>query len=132
MTKQPTHGLMYICSRQLDKHISTIFSIFVVTNQIMCYSNLLVISPSENTPANMIRSPHKVKQSVPVYTRDQLLNMSSKLKQIKYCILPFETIEIIQIYKINKHPRKLDLNRKISQTKFNTKNIVQVNLNSET
>ena len=51
--------------------------------------------PSEYWPASTHRSPHRVYQSVPVYTRDQLLNMSNKLKQIKYCILPFETIEII-------------------------------------
>ena len=54
----------------------------------MCYSNLVVISPSENTPTSMYRSPHKENQSVLVYTRVQLLNMFSKLKQIKYCILP--------------------------------------------
>ena len=57
--------------------------------------------------------------------------MSSKLKQSKYFIFPFETIEIIQKYKINKCPRKLDLHRKISQTKVNTRNPVQVKLDSE-
>ena len=46
----------------------------------MCYSNLVVISPSENCPTSTHRSPHKFIQSVPIYTRDQLLNMPSKLK----------------------------------------------------
>ena len=62
----------------------------------MCYRNLVVISPSQNMLSSVLRSPHEVNQGVPVYTRDQLLNMSSKLKQLKYCILPFKTIEIIQ------------------------------------
>ena len=82
MTKEFAQGLMNIYSRQLDKWISIIFSVFVVIKHIMCYSNLVVI-------------------------------------------------EIIRKYKINKHPRKLDLNRKIPQTKVNTRNLVQVKLNSE-
>ena len=97
----------------------------------MCYSNLVVISPSENWPASTHWSPDKVNPSVPTYTRDQLINMFSKLKQSKYCIFPFETIEIIQKYKINKCPRKLDLNRKNSQTKNNIRNLVQVKLKNE-
>ena len=48
-----------------------------------------------NWPASTHRLLHKVNPSVPTYTRDQLFNMSSKLKQSKYCILTFETIEII-------------------------------------
>ena len=44
MTKEPAQGLMNICLRQLDKTISIIFSISVVINQIMCYSNLVVIA----------------------------------------------------------------------------------------
>ena len=98
----------------------------------MYFSNLVVIFPNENWPASTHRSPHKVNKSVPVYTGDQLHNMPSKLKQIRYCILPFETIEIIWKYKINKHPRKLDLNRKIPQTEVNTRNLVQVKLSRET
>ena len=132
MTKEPAQGLMNTCSRQLDKWISMIFSIIVVINQIMCYNNLVVISPSEKWPISTHRSPHKVDPIEPTYTRDQLFNMSSKLKQSKYCILPFKTKEIIQKYKINKWPRKLVLNRKIPQTKINTGNLVQVKLNSET
>ena len=90
------------------------------------------MSSSEKWPVRTHRSPHKVNPSVPTYTRCQLLNMSSKLKQSKYCILSFEAIEIIQKYQINKHPRKLDLNRRIPQTKVNTINLVQVKLDSET
>ena len=66
----------------------------------MCFSNLVAIPSSQNQPSSTDRSPHKVNQCVPVYTRDQLLNMSGKLKQIKYCILPFETIEIIENIKL--------------------------------
>ena len=132
MTKEPTQGLMNACSIQIDKQISIIFSITVVINQIVCYRNLVVISPCENWSTSTQSSPHKVNSRVPIYTRDQLFNMFSKLKQSKYCILPFKTTEIIQKYKINKCPRKLDLNRKIQQTKVNTRNLVQVKLNSET
>ena len=98
----------------------------------MCYRNLVVISPSENWHTSTHWLPYNVNPTVPTYTRDQLFTMFSKLKQSKYCILPFEIIEIIRKCKINKHPRKLDFNRKIPQTKVNTRNLVQVKLNSET
>ena len=91
---------MNICSRQLDKWISIIVSIFVVMNQIMSYSNLVVILPSENWPTSTHRSPHKVNPSVPTYTRDQPFSMSSKLKQSKYWILSFERIEVVRKYKV--------------------------------
>ena len=132
MTKEPAQGLINICSRQLDKYIRIIFIISVVIKKIMCYSNLVLISPSENWPASTHRLPHRVNPSLPTYTRDQPFSISSKLKQSKYCILPFATIEINQKYKINKHPRKLDFNRKIPQTKVNTGNLVHIKCDSET
>ena len=85
---------MNVCSRHLDKWINIILSISVDINQIMCLSKFCGKSPSENWPTSTHRTPHKVNPSVPTYTRDQQFNISSKLKQSKYCILPFETIEI--------------------------------------
>ena len=55
--------------------------------------------------------------------------MSSILKQSKYCILPFQTIETIRKYIINKCPRKLDMERNIVNSKVKTKNLVQIELN---
>ena len=83
----------------------------------MCHGNLVVLSPSENCPKGTQRSVYKANPSAHSYTRDQLLNMSSKLKLSKYCILAFETIETIRKYKINKHPRKLDLKRNTHKLK---------------
>ena len=57
MTNESAQGLINICSRQLDKWISIILSIFVVINQIMCYSNLLVILHSETSPELHIGHP---------------------------------------------------------------------------
>ena len=67
--------------------------------------------PSKNCPQGTQHSVYKTNPSVPSYTRDQQLNMSGKLKLGTCCILSFETIETIRIYKIIKHPRKLDPKR---------------------
>ena len=92
----------------------------------------MVLIPSENFLQGTQRSGYKANPSAPSYTTDQLLNMSSILKLSKYCILPFKTIETIREYKISKCPRKLDLKRNTSQTKVNTKNLVQIKQNKET
>ena len=55
--------------------------------------------------------------------------MSSILKQSEYCSLPFQTIETIRKYRINKHPRKLDLKRNTAQNNVNTQNPVKIKLN---
>ena len=73
----------------------------------MCHSNLVVLLPSENCTSSTQKSVYKANQNAPTYTRDQLLNMSSILKQSKYCILPFQTIKTIRKYRINRHPRIL-------------------------
>ena len=62
MTKEPAKGLVNICSTQLDKWISIILSISVVINQIMCYSNLAVILPSETGPLVHIGHPIRLTQ----------------------------------------------------------------------
>ena len=64
----------------------------------------------------------------PHYTREQLINMSSKLKSCKYSILPFSAIEIIRKLKINKHPSKLGSRLNQYTSKVNTKNLVHIQL----
>ena len=59
----------------------------------MYISNLIVITPSENSPFSTENSNHKETFSLYNYTRDQLITMSDKLKDSKYCILPFHTIK---------------------------------------
>ena len=83
-------GLMNICSQHLDKQISIFFFIFLV---IMCFSNLVVIVPSENWQCRTERSTYKGTLGAYTYTRDQLITMSNKLINSKYCILPFDTIK---------------------------------------
>ena len=83
----------------------------------MCHGNLVVLLHSENCLQGTQRSVYMANPSASSYTRDHLLNMSSKLKLSKYCILPFKTIETIRKYKINKHPRKLDLKRNTHKLK---------------
>ena len=67
---------MNISSRHADKWISIIFFIFLV---IMCFSNLVVILPSENWQSRTERSTFKGTLGAYIYTRDQIISMSNKL-----------------------------------------------------
>ena len=96
--------------------------------EIMCYNNLIVISPTHQLETSAGRSPHRQYMARPQYTREQLINMSSKLKLCKYSILPFSTIEIVRKLKINKRPSKLGSRLNNYTSKVNTKNLIQVNL----
>ena len=96
--------------------------------EIMCYNNLVVISPTHQQESSADRSPHRQCMGGPQYTREQLINMSNKLKLCKYSILPFSTIEIVRKLKINKRPSKLGSRLNNYTSKVNTKNLIQVNL----
>ena len=61
----------------------------------MCFSNLIVISPSTNGHFSSENSDHKDTLGPYNYTRVQLIAMSGKLKDSKYCIPPFYTINNI-------------------------------------
>ena len=63
--------------------------------EIMCYNNLVVISPTHQLGTNAGGSSHRQYMVQPHYTREQLINMSSKLKSCKYSILSFSAIETI-------------------------------------
>ena len=68
----------------------------------MCFNNLVVRSPSENWQSRTEWSTYKGTLGAYTYTRDQLITMSTKLKNNKYCILPFDTIKNIRELRLNK------------------------------
>ena len=120
------------------KQISTLFTIFVI---VMCFTNLVTISPSSQLcPITSATgsSAYKATSSIgtigerPTYTRQQLLAIKDMIKlDTRYSKIPFETIQLVRKFKINKRPRKLDLECKpTNQTRCNTKNLVQIDVTS--
>ena len=99
--------------------------------EIMCYNNLVVISPKHQLETSAGGSPHRQYKARPHYTREQLVNMSSKLKTCKYSILPFLAIETIRKLKINKRPSKLGSRFNNYTSKVNTKNLVHIHLGQD-
>ena len=102
-TNSTAQGLMNTRSMILLIWISILCHILV---EIMCYSNLVLISPNQpktSTP----RSIHRQCLVPTRYTRDQLINMSRQLESSKYCTLPHTTINTVKQLKINKCPSKL-------------------------
>ena len=99
---------MNIRTVTLLKRISILNYILV---EIMCYSNLVVISPTsqQNQPASSAcSSTHRQCLMQTTYTQNQLITMFRQLKQTsKYYIIPHTTINTIQELKTNKHPSKL-------------------------
>ena len=94
----------------------------------MCYNNLVIILPTHQLGTSAGGSSHRQYMVQPHYTREQLINMSSKLKSCKYSILPFSAIETIRKLKINKHPSKLGSRLNQYTSKVNTKNLVHIQL----
>ena len=123
---------MNIRTVTLLKWIS-ILSYFLV--EIMCYSNLVEISPTSqrNQPASSAcSSTHRQCLMRTTYTRNQLITMSRQLKQTsKYCIIPHTTINTIQELKINNCPSKLGTRHNNYTSKINTKNLVHIQLGTE-
>ena len=99
--------------------------------EIMCYNNLVVISPTHQLGTSAGGSPHRQYMAQSHYTREQLINMSSKLKSCKYSILSFSAIETIRKLKINKCPSKLGSRLNNYTSKVNTKNLVQIHLGAD-
>ena len=99
--------------------------------EIMCYNNLVVILPTHQLGTSAERLTHRQCLAQPHYTREQLINMSSKLKLCKYSILPFAAIETIRKLKINKHPSKLGSRLNQYTSKVNTKNLVHIQLGTD-
>ena len=99
--------------------------------EIMCYHNLVVISPTLQLGTSAGGSSHRQYMAQPHYTREQLINMFSKLKSYKYSILPFSAIETIRKLKINKRPSKLGSRLNNYTSKVNTKNLVHIHLGAD-
>ena len=116
------------------KQISIASNIFVI---IMCFTNLVVISPKLCPAPSAGRSPSYkaectigTKQACPSYTRDQLVHIRDTIKHdTRYSKIHFETINRVRKYKINSQPSKLGLNHpNIKQQKTNTKNLVNIDI----
>ena len=86
----------------------------------MCISNLIVITPSENSHFSHFcteNSNHKETLGPYNYTRDQLITMSDKLKDSKYYIIPFNTINKIRELGLNKCKERKHNNRYLLKLK---------------
>ena len=123
--------------------ISIVFTILI---EIMCFSNLVIISPNSQLQPQLvptssaIGSPHKAqhnqeytKERWPTYTRQQLLDIKNTVKlDNRYSRIPFETINLVRKFKINKHPSKLDGERPtIKQTKIQPSNLVNIEIKND-
>ena len=98
--------------------------------EIMCYNNLVIISPTHQLGTSAGGSTHRQYMVQPHYTREQLY-MSNKLKSCKYSILPFSAIETIRKLKINICPSKLGSRLNQYTSKVNTKNLVHIQLGTD-
>ena len=100
----------------------------------MCISNLIVITPSENSHCSYLsteNSKHKETLGPYNYTRDQLITILKKLKDSKYCILPFNTINKIGTLGLNKCKARKHNRYLLKPEKVNTKNLIQINTNEK-
>ena len=116
--------------------------VFFTLIEIMCFSNLVVISPnSQLVPTtSALGSPLKAHciqgnqgdtiGRQPTYTRQQLLDIRNIVKlDNRYSRIPFETINLVRKFKINKCPSKLDRECPIiKQTKFQANNLVNIEI----
>ena len=67
------------------------------------------------------------------YNRQQLMAIKDMVKlDARYCRIPFQTINLVRKLKLNRQPSKLDLQcQPISQSKINTKNLVNIDISSK-
>ena len=119
--------------RILDQtQISIVFTILI---EIMCFSNLVIISPKLDQASSATGSPHKEQctERRPIYTRQQLLDIRDIVKlDNKYSKIPFETINLVRKFKINKRPSKLDRERPtFKQTKIQPNNLVNIEIKDD-
>ena len=114
--------------------------VFIILIEIMCFSNLVIISPKLVPASSVIGSPHKAQcnqedtiERRPTYTRQQLLDIKNLVKlDNRYSKIPFETINLVRKFKINKCPSKLDRERPtIKQTKIQPSNLVNIEIKED-
>ena len=108
----------------------------------MCFSNLVVISPSgqlhqESSAHRPTLKAQCIQGSTidncPTYTRQQLIDIQNMVKQnTRYSTIPFETINLVRKYKINKCPSKLECSQaQIKQLGSQPKNLVNIEIKSK-
>ena len=106
----------------------------------MCFSNLVIISPKLVPASSATGSPYKAQYNQedtierwPTYTRQQLLDIKNLVKlDNRYSKIPFETINLVRKFKINKCPSKLDRERPtIKQTKIQPSNLVNIEIRED-
>ena len=110
--------------------------VFTTLIEIMCFSNLVVILPNSQlflttSALGSLQCNHgNTIARQPTYTRQQLLDIKNIVKlDNRYSRIPFETINLVRKFKINKHPSKLDKECPIiKQTKFQTDNLVNIEI----
>ena len=120
--------------------------VFTTLIEIMCFSNLVIISPNSQPQPQLvptssaIGSPHKAQYNQentiarqPTYTRQQLLDIKNIVKlDNRYSRIPFDTINLVRKFKINKRPSKLDGEcPTIKQTRIQPSNLVNIELKED-
>ena len=104
----------------------------------MSFNNLVELSPTDQLcPSTSAPGSNTYKATIgkqPTgYNRQQLMAIKDMVKlDTRYCRIPFQTINLVRKLKINRWPSKLDLQcQPISQSKINTKNLVNINISSK-
>ena len=106
----------------------------------MSFNNLDVISPtdklcpSSSAPgSNTYKATSTIGKQPTSYNRQQLMAIKNMVKlDTRYSKIPFQTINLVRKLKINKWSSKLDLQHQpITQSKINTKNLVNINITSK-
>ena len=87
----------------------------------MCICHLIVLTPGENNSFTADKRTTKGNIGAYISTRDELITMSNKIKNNKYCTLPFDTIRNTRELKLNKHPARKHSNRYQLKPKANIK-----------
>ena len=102
----------------------------------MSFNNLVKISPTNQLcPSTSAPGSNAYKATIDrcSYNRQQLMAIKDMVKlDTKYCRIPFRTINLVRKLKMNRRPSKLDLQcQPISQSKINTKNLVNIDFSSK-
>ena len=86
----------------------------------MSFSNIVIISPrgklhqESSALRPCLRAQYtqvSTLDTCPIYTKQQLFDIKNMVKlNTRYGTIPFQTINLVRKYKINKYPSKLECN----------------------
>ena len=95
----------------------------------MCFNNLIVLTLGDNDNiSHFSHSKHNETRDPYHYTSEEIIAMSTRLRDNRYCILPFDTINKIRELGLNKcNERKCNTRYLHKQNGVNTKNLIQIN-----